>query len=278
MKTTGPRESALKSVRQAFPDAKPVCGLMLGSGWSALSKMFNIHSQINYNDVPGLGATTVKSHTGTLALGEAAGLTTLIFQGRHHWYENRGWDPVLLPVWLCREMGARVMVLTNAAGGIRQDLQPGDLMLISDHINAMGVNPLTARMTDGRRNFFVDQTAIYDSALRRMASAAATQAGLRAADGVYLAVSGPNYETPAEIRMYRAMGADAIGMSTVPEAMTAHALGLRLLGLSCITNPAAGLHGDKLSHDEVTASAGKVLPGLRKMLTCFWSSLAKSNP
>ncbi len=261
-------------ISKAFPGARPQAALILGSGWGAAAEIFKSRGKLAYSAIPGLGAATVSGHDGRLIWGECAGVETLVFQGRRHWYENAGWDPVLLPVRICRQMGVQYLVLTNAAGGIRADLPPGALMIIEDHINAMGVNPLSARRPEECSPFFTDQSAVYDGRLRVLARAAAAQGNLAAATGIYLAVSGPSYETPAEIRMYRAWGADAAGMSTVPEAMLAHALGLRVLGISCITNPAAGLQANALSHAEVTAQAAQAMPALRKMLELLWRKIA----
>ncbi len=258
------------AVSKSFPGARPRAALILGSGWGEAADIFAVRGEISYRDIPGLGAATVHGHAGRLTWGDCAGVETLVFQGRRHWYENAGWEPVLLPVRICRQMGVEWIVLTNAAGGLRADLPPGALMVLSDHINAMGANPLAARLPEESGEFFTDQTAVYDPHLRATALEAAASEKMTAAPGIYLAVSGPSYETPAEVRMYRAWGADAVGMSTVPEAMLAHALGMRVLGISCITNPAAGLQSAKLSHGEVTGQAARSMSALRKILELIW--------
>ncbi len=150
-----------------------------------------MRGEISYRDIPALGAVTVRGHAGRLAWGECAGVETLIFKGRRHWYENAGWDPVLLPVRICRQMGVERIVLTNAAGGLRADLAPGSLMVLSDHINAMGANPLAARRAGGIGEFFTDQTAVYDPRLRAIAMETAAAEKIPSSPGIYLAVSGP---------------------------------------------------------------------------------------
>jgi len=238
-----------QAVRTAFPAAKPVAGLILGSGWRAAATSFEMHGRLDYCAIPGLGRPTVAGHDGSLLWGTCSGLETFVFLGRRHWYEGAGWESVALPIYLLKAFGASLVVLTNAAGGIPADLTPGTLMVIDDHINAMGVHPLVAPHDPGWGARFPDLTQVYDADLRRRMARAAERLGQPLAHGVYLATSGPTYETPAEIRAFRLWGADAVGMSTVPEASLAHAAGLRVGALSFIANRAAGL-GDRPLGDD----------------------------
>ncbi|MDD5676941.1 MAG: purine-nucleoside phosphorylase [Kiritimatiellae bacterium] len=259
-----------QAVRAAFPKAKPVGGLILGSGWRAAAAAFKTQGRLNYSAIPGMGSTTVAGHDGTLLWGTYAGLETFVFLGRRHWYEGAGWEPVALPVYLLKAFGAAFVVLTNAAGGIRADLVPGALMVIDDHINAMGVNPLTGPHDDFWGTRFPDQTRVYDKDLRRIMERAAERLGQPLAHGVYLATSGPTYETPAEIRAFRSWGADAVGMSTVPEALLANAAGLRVGALSFIANRAAGLGDRPPAHAEITAAADAAAPVMSRLLQELW--------
>lgn len=258
-------EQAAAALPRAFFESRPARGLILGSGWSqALAGAAGI--RIPYGQIPGLGASTVRGHAGELLLLEAGGTPTAIFCGRRHWYEGEGWTPVILPVELLRRMGVRQLVLTNAAGGIHPQLRPGDLLLIRDHVNMGGLNPLQGPVRPGWGTRFPDQSRVYDPELaaRLQACAAACEVPLR--DGVYAFTAGPAYETPAEIRAYGLWGVDAVGMSTVPEAMVAHAMGMRVAALSCITNLAAGISGPHLSHEEVLAETRRMEPLLARLL------------
>lgn len=266
-------DEAVAFIKKQWPAAKPACGLICGSGWSDVVSVFRERGALPFDKIPGLGTPGVVGHAGRLVWGEYEGLETLVFQGRRHFYEGKGWTPVALPVYVLRKLGARIVVLTNAAGGIRSDLKPGDLMLLDDHINNLG-SPLIGphNQTWGPR--FPDQTAVYDPALRDLARRAAKAAGVEVKSGVYLASSGPAYETPAEIRVYRTIGADAVGMSTVPEAQLANAAGMRVLAISCITNYAAGISPTALTHEEVTATTQSVMPKMTKLFASLWKELS----
>ena len=267
-------ESALSFVRGKWPKAKPSCGLICGSGWSDVVSAFKERGALSYGEIPGMGAPGVVGHAGRLVWGELAGIETFIFQGRRHWYEGEGWPPIALPVYLLKNMGATQVVVTNAAGGIRGDLRPGNLMIIDDHINLMGANPLLGPHDPAWGPRFPDQSTVYDEKLRDLFEKAAKAIGLMIFRGVYLAGSGPAYETPAEIRAWRTLGADAVGMSTVPEALLANAAGLRVVGLSCITNFAAGISKHALSHAEVTETTQAAMADMTKLITQFWKELA----
>ena len=266
---------AEEAVRRRFADAKPLIGCLLGSGLAAASDVFHVIEELDYADIPGLGRPTVKGHAGRLTLAECEGLQAFVFEGRRHWYEGEGWEPVAIPVFLLKSFSARILVVTNVAAGIRKDLAPGRIMLIDDHINAMGAHPLIGERDSFWGPRFPDQSAVYDPELRAVVDEAAANENRDIAHGVYLAVAGPAYETPAEIRAFRTMGADAVGMSTVPEASLAGAAGMRVLGVSCIVNRAAGLSSATLKHDEVTREAGKTAPALRWLLTAFLSRMAE---
>jgi len=263
-----------QAVRRAFPAAKPAAGLILGSGWRAAATAFEIRGRLDYRAIPGLGLTTVAGHDGALLWGTCAGLETFVFLGRRHWYEGAGWESVALPLYLLKTFGASLAVLTNAAGGIRDDLTAGTLMAIDDHINAMGAHPLVGPHDPCWGTRFPDLTQVYDTALRAHMQRAAERLGQPLAHGVYLAASGPTYETPAEIRAFRAWGADAVGMSTVPEALLAHAAGLRVGALSFIANRAAGLGDSPLAHEEITAAAESAAPVMSGLLQELWKELA----
>lgn len=265
---------ALGAVKKRWPAAHPVCGLILGSGWSEVAEAFTVHDTMAYSEIPGLGATGVAGHAGRLAWAEHAGVETFVFQGRRHWYEGVGWTPVAIPIYLLRQLGASRLLLTNAAGGIREDCPPGTLMALDDHINFLGGHPLIGPHNPVWGPRFPDQTFIYDRALLVGMDQAAALAGVPLKHGVYLAASGPTYETPAEIQFYKRIGADAVGMSTVPEAILANASGLRVAGLSCITNFAAGILQQPLSHEEVTAATAEAMPRMKSFVLKFWEVCA----
>jgi purine-nucleoside phosphorylase len=264
-------------VRSAFPAAKPVGGLILGSGWRAAATAFEIRGRLDYHAIPALGRATVAGHDGALLWATCSGLETFVFLGRRHWYEGAGWESVAFPIYLLKAFDASLVVLTNAAGGIRVDLTPGTLMVIDDHINAMGVHPLVGPHDPCWGTRFPDQTQVYDTDLRQRMNRAAERLGQSLAHGIYLAVSGPTYETPAEIRALSAWGADAVGMSTVPEAILAHAAGLRVGALSFIANRAAGLGGRPPTHAEITAAADTAAPVMSRLLQELWKELAETD-
>jgi purine-nucleoside phosphorylase len=268
-------QAAIDALQALVPDARPRWALVLGSGWGVVADAFPARREIAYADIPGLGNTQVQGHAGRLLIAPLGGADLLIFQGRRHWYEGVGWQPLALPTVLSAALGVTTMVLTNAAGGIRADLRPGDLMVIDDHINAMGANPLIGPHDPRWGARFPDMSAVYAPALRAAFDAAAQTAASPVKHGVYLATSGPTYETPAEIRAFRTLGADAVGMSTVPEAILAHAAGMRVAGLSCITNLAAGVSQTPLSHAEVIAESQRAQSRMRALLVEFFKILAK---
>ncbi len=232
---------------------RPRVMFVLGSGLGALADELEDAVRIPFAEIPGFAAATVEGHAGTLVAGRLEGVECIALQGRYHLYEGHPPERVVLPIRVMAALGARTLIVTNAAGGINQTFRAGDLMLIDDHINFMGRNPLIGPLVPGDIRF-PDMTEPYDRGLQRLAEEAALEQGIHTVRGVYAAVTGPSYETPAEIRMLGRLGADAVGMSTVPEVLTARALGLRVLGVSLITNLAAGISIAPLAHDAVVAA------------------------
>lgn len=270
-------DQALSFIRSRWPNARPTLGLILGSGWSEVVESFTIKDAIPYEEIPGLGKTGVVGHAGRLVLAESSGIETLIFQGRRHFYEGVGWTPIALPVFLIKSLGAKAVMVTNAAGGVRADLKPGSLMIIDDHINFLGANPLIGTHDPVWGPRFPDQSEVYNTKLRKLLAQAGTAAGETLPHGVYLADSGPTYESPAEIRAFRTLGADAVGMSTVPEALLANAAGLKVVGLSCITNLAAGISKQALSHEEVTESTKNAMARMKAVVLGFWKEVSREG-
>lgn len=259
---------AAERVREAFPSFRPRLALVMGSGWREVASGFTVKHTIDYEAIPVLGATQVAGHGGQLLMASHEGVDLLVFAGRRHWYEGAGWEPIAFPVCLAKLMGAQGIVLTNSAGGINPGFREGAVMVIEDHINLMGTNPLIGSHHPFWGARFPDMTCVYDRDYRERLDKAAQRAGVALDHGVYMAVTGPSYETPAEIKAFRALGADAVGMSTVPEAILAHAAGLKVAGVSCVTNAAAGM-GALLSHEEVLAGAKAAIPGLTRLLQEF---------
>ena len=236
---------------------RPALALVLGSGFHHVLTELQVVRKIPYAKIPGFPLPTIQGHSGDLYFGHLAGTPVLVLSGRAHFYEGHSLATVTFAVRTLAAFGIQDLVLTNAAGGINRRFRSGDFMVFTDHINFMGVNPLRGPNAPGLPRF-VDLTEAYDPGLRTQVRLAAKAIGLKLRAGIYLAVSGPSYETPAEIRMFAQWGADAVGMSTVPEAIVARHCGLRVAGISCITNPAAGLGQKTLSHGEVLETAERV--------------------
>ena len=244
---------------RAFPAAcfeRPVdLGIVLGSGWGEALVCDRTLVQLSYADIPGFGAATVPGHAGEFRLFERAGRRIAAFCGRRHWYEGVGWEAVVLPVEMLRRLGGRKLLLTNAAGGINPALKAGDFVILRDHINTVGVHPLIGPHNPDWGARFPDMSEIYTPRLRAVLRAAAEARGLHPLEGVYAFTSGPVFETPAEIRAYGRLGADVVGMSTVPEAVFARACGIEVAGLSLASNQAAGISATPLCHEEVMAAS-----------------------
>ena len=245
--------------------------IVLGSGLGAFAGSVDDAVRIPYEEIPGFAKSTVEGHAGQLVLGTTGGVGVAVQQGRFHYYEGYDMEQVMLPVRAFGLMGIKNLILTNAAGSLNSDMQPGSLMLISDHLNCLGVNPLRGPNDERFGARFPDMTEVYDREFQEIAlveaNAIAQERFSSGRDakltdfinrGTYCALSGPTYETPAEIRMYRLLGADAVGMSTVPEAIAARHMGMRTLGISCITNLAAGMSGEAINHAEVMDTGVKV--------------------
>jgi purine-nucleoside phosphorylase len=224
-----------------------------------------------YSDIPHFPTCTVSGHQGQLITGGVGGKTVVCQQGRFHYYEGHDFGQVTFAIRVFQILGVNTLLLTNAAGGIQEHLAPGDLCLITDHINAMGANPLRGTLPEDWGPRFPDMSCVYDLQLRQLMGTCARDLNLRLKEGVYLAVSGPSYETPAEISAFASWGADLVGMSTVPEAIVARHAGMRVCALSCVTNLAAGLGQQTLSHDEVKATADAVALEFES-LVCRWIS------
>ena len=253
-------------VRDRAGAKPPRLGLILGSGLGHLAGAVE-GTAIPYADLPGFPHAGVSGHNPNLAIGDLEGVRVAVFGAREHYYEHGNPAAMRLPLTLLRALGADSLLVTNAAGSLRPDLRPGDLMLLNDHINFSGLNPLIGEPTDAR---FVPMTAAHDPDLRAGLKDAARAAGVRLGEGVYAWYSGPSFETPAEIRAIRTLGADAVGMSTVPEVILARFLGLRVAAVSVITNMAAGLSDERISHEHTKAmaplGAAKLEQALRQFL------------
>jgi len=242
--------------------------MVLGSGFQPALAELQVDAKVSYAKLPGFPPVGVSGHAGQLLIGHLGQTPVLVLSGRAHFYEGHSSERVTFPVRVLAEFGVRDLLLTNAAGGVNRRFRPGDFMCLTDHINFMGVNPLRGEALPGRPRF-VDLTQTYDAGLNQLLKKAARQSKVRLLSGVYLAVSGPSYETPAEIRAFARLGADAVGMSTVPEAVVARQCGLQVAAVSCITNLAAGRSDDLLSHAEVLETAEKVKTKAALLLRMF---------
>jgi purine-nucleoside phosphorylase len=262
-------------VRSRAPLA-PKIGLVLGSGLGAFAKSLSDAVAIPYGEIPHFARSTAVGHRGELVVGTVEGVPVAVMAGRVHLYEGYPVSQVVFPVRMLGRMGARTLVLTNAAGSVNVDYRPGELVVLSDHINLTGVSPLTGPNEDELGPRFPDMSDAYDAALRAIAEEACRKAGVTAHQGVYLGLLGPSYETPAEIRMARALGADVVGMSTVLEVIAARHMGIRCLGISCVTNMAAGVLEQKIDHREVLEVGERVKQGLLEVLGRIVAEAARS--
>ena len=257
--------SAAQFLRSRIPFT-PEIALVLGSGLGDFADSLEDSVRIPYADIPNFPQPTVEGHTGAFVFGHKQGRQVVALQGRLHYYEGFTQQELTLPIRVLAAIGIKSLVLTNAAGGVNLNFHPGDLMLIADHINFSGSNPLIGPNLDAFGPRFPDVSDLYPKALRAAIREKAEAAGIALQQGVYLMYSGPNYETPAEIRAFRLLGADAVGMSTVPEALVAGHCGLQVVGISCITNMAAGVLPVKLSHAEVMETANLVHDKFHKLV------------
>ena len=253
----------------------PRVGVVLGSGLGAFGDEVASKGGVKIPyDAVGLPSSAIVGHAGNLCLGKVGSVQVACMQGRVHGYEGHSPDRVVFAVRALARWGCKAFVLTNAAGGVNAALEPGDLMLISDHLNLMGWNPLGGPNDDALGARFVDMSVAYDKGFRALAHRAASEAGVSLREGVYCALSGPSYETPAEVRMLRGFGADAVGMSTVPEVLALRHLGVRVVAISCITNKGAGLSQGLLDHKEVQEVADRTRAGFVSVLERLVSGMA----
>jgi xanthosine phosphorylase len=269
--------TAVDVIRATLPNCAPRVGLILGSGLGGLATAIEEATAIEYVALPGFPAPSIEGHAGRLLLGRFGGVDVACLQGRVHLYEGVQAAAVNVLPRTLKALGCEVLILTNAAGSLRPEIEPGAIALIDDHINLLGQNPLVGRndATLGQR--FPDMSEVYDLHLRTQARAVAARLDIPLRSGVYLATLGPSFETPAEIRAFRALGADLVGMSTVPEAISAHHCGLKVVGFSIITNLAAGLADQVLSHEQTLAVAAEAADRLQSLLEALLQELARDG-
>ena len=261
-----PRAAAARLKR--LSPLRPALAIVLGSGFHHVLSELQTQAEVSYTRLPGFPPTGVTGHAGQLFIGHLGGTPVMVLSGRAHYYEGHPMTLVTFAVRALAAYGIRDLLLTNAAGGLNRSFRPGDFMALTDHINLMGVNPLRGALVPGLPRF-VDLTCAYDKGLRGLLQGAGRACGTKLRSGTYLAVSGPSYETPAEIRAFARLGADAVGMSTVPETIVARQCGLKVAGVSCITNLAAGRSRKPLSHAEVLETAERMKKLAAKMLKNF---------
>ena len=258
--------TCLESVRKKV-DFKPKVALILGSGLGDFADGIKIEQTIDYTEIEGFPVSTVKGHKGRFVFGYVEDTPVVIMQGRVHYYEGYSMEEVVLPTRLMGMMGARKLLLTNAAGGINFDFAPGDFMLITDHISSMIPNPLIGTNLEELGPRFPDMSEVYSRRMGRVVRKEAEKLGIPLKEGVYIQLTGPSYETPAEIRMFRSLGADAVGISTACEAIAARHMGMEICGISCITNLAAGMSARELNHAEVQETADRVAKQFKELVT-----------
>ncbi|QPA29931.1 purine-nucleoside phosphorylase [Thermaerobacillus caldiproteolyticus] len=267
-------DKAATYLQEKFP-TPPQIGLILGSGLGVLAEEIEQAIKIPYEQIPEFPVSTVEGHAGQLVYGQLQGATVVAMQGRFHYYEGYSFDKVTFPVRVMKALGVEQLIVTNAAGGVNERFQPGDLMIITDHINNMGSNPLIGPNDPDLGVRFPDMTEAYSKRLRQLAKDVADRLNIRVQEGVYVANTGPSYETPAEIRMIRTIGGDAVGMSTVPEVIVARHAQMEVLGISCISNMAAGILDQPLTHDEVIETTEKVKADFLRLIKAIVAEMAK---
>ena len=267
-------ERAAAFLRDRVPVIPRVC-LVLGSGLGDYAERMERAAVIPYGEIPGFPEPTVPGHAGKLHVGLLHGVPAAFMQGRFHYYEGHDIADVVFPVRVLRRLGADTLLLTTAAGGINADFRPGDLMAIEDHLNFTGVNPLRGRNLDDLGPRFPDMSQCWTKELRELLLEAGERAGVPLRRGVYAYMTGPSFESPAEIRALRTMGADAVGMSTVPEAIAARHAGMRVAGISCVSNMAAGMLDQPLTHEEVLETGERVKGAFQRLLDEVFRLLAR---
>ena len=258
-------DEAAATIRDAGIES-PRIAVVLGSGLNELADRLPDGVRIPYDRIPHFPRTTVAGHQGKVIVGELRGARVLMLQGRFHYYEGHDLETVTFPVRVLQRLGVGTLILTAATGGIRADLRPGDLMLLGDHLNLLGVNPLRGPNDDRLGTRFPDMTEVYSARLRAIAKEEGDRLAIPLAEGVYACVPGPSYETPAEIRMLRTLGADVVGMSTVPEAIVARHAGMEVMGIALVSNAAAGVISTPITHEEVLEAGRSAAPGLAALI------------
>lgn len=258
-------QASVQFVKKIIKDFRPEIGIILGSGLGDFADKYN-SINICYNEIPKFHTSKVEGHKGQLVFAEVEGRKVVMMQGRYHFYEGYDMAAVTYPVKVMKQLGVKNLIITNAAGAINKQFTPADLMLIKDHINFMGTNPLRGKNDDALGVRFPDMSDVYNAELRKIIIDKAKNIGITLKEGVYAGVTGPSYETPAEIKMLGHMGADAVGMSTVPEAIVANYCGIKVTGISCLTNYAAGVSNTPLAHKEVIETADRVKADFEKLL------------
>lgn len=258
-------EHAARVIR-ARTKLEPRIALVLGSGLGGFADEFDEAVAVPYEEIPGFMRSTAQGHAGRLVIGKVDEVPVVAMQGRVHYYEGYSLEEVTFPVRTFKLLGVKTLILTNASGGINVELSQGTLMVISDHVNLMGDNPLRGPNDDRFGPRFPDMTAVYSHELQAMVIEEAKAIGVEVRRGIYGGLSGPSYETPAEIHLLRSLGADAVGMSTVPESIVARHMGLEVLGISCITNMAAGISDEPINHEEVMATGDRVRETFARLL------------
>jgi purine-nucleoside phosphorylase len=254
-------------IKEKIKNKTPRIGVILGSGLGDFADEVENRIEIPYSEIPHFHATTVVGHAGRVVYGTIAGVEVIVFQGRFHAYEGHSFEDVVLPARVTKLLGATELIVTNAAGGINSDYSPGELVYLSDHINLTSNNPLIGKNDDEQGPRFPDMSEAYSKNLNQILEKAAKEQNIKLFSGVYAGLRGPSYETPAEIRYLRIIGADMVGMSTVPEVIAANHMGLKVCAISCITNLAAGISTEKLNHDEVKEVANMSMQKFKSLLT-----------
>ena len=267
-------EHATRIIRARI-NVEPRIAVVLGSGLGGFADDFEEAVRIPYEDIPGFKRSTAQGHAGQLVVGQIDSVPILAMQGRVHYYEGYTLEEVTFPIRAFKLLGIKTLILTNASGGINVELQQGALMVLSDHLNLMGTNPLLGANDERFGPRFPDMSAVYSPQLQELVVEEARSIGVEVRRGIYGALSGPSYETPAEIVMLRNLGADAVGMSTVPEAIVARHMGLEVLGISCITNMAAGLSDEPINHEEVMAIGDRVRGTFTELLRRIIGSISR---
>lgn len=258
-------EKTVDYIKSKIGDFKPEIAIVLGSGLGELADEY-CEIKLAYSEIPGFPVSTVKGHNGNLVFAKVNGKNIMMMQGRFHFYEGHSMQTVTYPIKIMKKLGVETILITNAAGGVNPYFKPSSLMIIKDHINFMGTNPLIGPNDDTLGERFPDMSEVYTKSLREIAHTCSKNLNIHVEEGIYIALTGPTYETPAEVNMVRTLGADAVGMSTVPEAIVASYLKMKVLGISCICNSAAGISTVGLSHKEVLEAAEKAKTNFKKLV------------